>query len=198
MNRKIETFKRCLLMQKTLVKVMHSKIVFVKVESIVTEISESVHWSRRCYAISFISVWNEILLESQETDHQTASCQHTLTKKLVQHIGEVRSCKNRNKTYVPVFYRGYKIWVLVLVRVIESYAIKLVPMFYYRDKTRVQMFYFLNKWRLVGCTIYLTCAVGILSLFAYQYFICITSNYILDLIWYIAHVLSSRCNHSIS
>ena len=43
MNRKVETFKRCLLMQKTLVKVMHSKIVFVKVESSVTEISESVH-----------------------------------------------------------------------------------------------------------------------------------------------------------
>jgi len=41
-------------MQKTLVKVMHRKIVFVKVESSVIEISESVYWSRRCYAISFI------------------------------------------------------------------------------------------------------------------------------------------------
>ena len=30
MNRKIEIFKRCLVMQKTLVKVMHCKIVFVK------------------------------------------------------------------------------------------------------------------------------------------------------------------------
>jgi len=30
-------------MQKTLVKVMHRKIVFVKVESSVIEISESVH-----------------------------------------------------------------------------------------------------------------------------------------------------------
>jgi len=39
---------------KTLVKVMHRKIVFVKVESSVIEISESVHWSSRCYAISFI------------------------------------------------------------------------------------------------------------------------------------------------
>jgi len=38
-------------MQKTLVKVMHHKIVCVKVESSVIEISEIVHWSRRCYAI---------------------------------------------------------------------------------------------------------------------------------------------------
>jgi len=40
--------------KKKLVKVMHRKFVFVKVESSVIEISESVHWSRRCYAISFI------------------------------------------------------------------------------------------------------------------------------------------------
>ena len=81
MNRKIETFKRCLVMQITLVKVMHRNIVFVKVESSVIEISESVHWSRDCYAISFISVWNEILLVSQRTVNQTTSCQHTLFKK---------------------------------------------------------------------------------------------------------------------
>jgi len=43
MNRKMKTFKRCLVMQKTLVKVMHHKIVFVKVESSVIEISETVH-----------------------------------------------------------------------------------------------------------------------------------------------------------
>jgi len=43
MNRKIETFKRRLVMQITLVKVMHRNIVFVKVESSVIEISESVH-----------------------------------------------------------------------------------------------------------------------------------------------------------
>jgi len=41
-------------MQKTLVKVMQRIVVFVKVESSIIEISESVHWSRRCYAISFI------------------------------------------------------------------------------------------------------------------------------------------------
>ena len=29
MNRKIEIFKRCLVMQKTLLKVMHCKIIFV-------------------------------------------------------------------------------------------------------------------------------------------------------------------------
>jgi len=67
--------------KKTLVQVMHHKIVFVKVESSVIEISESVHWSIRCYAISFISVWNKIVLGSQGTVNQTTSCQHTLSKK---------------------------------------------------------------------------------------------------------------------
>ena len=81
MNRKIETFKRWLVMQKTLVKVIHRNIVFVKVESSVIEISVSVHWSRCCYAISLISVWNEILLGSQGTVNQTTSCQHALSKK---------------------------------------------------------------------------------------------------------------------
>jgi len=33
---------------------MHRKIFFVKVELRVNVISESVHWSRRCSAISFI------------------------------------------------------------------------------------------------------------------------------------------------
>jgi len=81
MNQKIVTFKRCLVMQKTLVKGMHLKLVFVKVESSVIEISESVHWSRCCYAISCISVWNEILLGSQGIVNQMTSCQHTLSKK---------------------------------------------------------------------------------------------------------------------
>jgi len=39
---------------KTLAKVMHRKIVFVKVESSIIEICESVHWSRCCYVIIFI------------------------------------------------------------------------------------------------------------------------------------------------
>jgi len=43
MNRKIETLKRCLVMQKTLVKVTHRKIFFVKVELSIIEISERVH-----------------------------------------------------------------------------------------------------------------------------------------------------------
>jgi len=68
-------------MPKTLVKVMHRKIVFVKVELSVIEKSESVHWSRRCCAISFISFWSEILLGSQGTVKLTTSCQHTLSKK---------------------------------------------------------------------------------------------------------------------
>jgi len=56
-------------------------MVIVKVESSVIEIAESVHWSRRCFAISFINVWNNILLGSQGTVNQTTSCQHTLSKK---------------------------------------------------------------------------------------------------------------------
>jgi len=39
-------------MKKTLVKFVYRKIVLVKVESSVIEISECVHWSRRWYAIS--------------------------------------------------------------------------------------------------------------------------------------------------
>ena len=41
-----------------------------KIESSVIELSESVHWSRRCYAISFISVWNVIGIQrnSQPND----------------------------------------------------------------------------------------------------------------------------------
>ena len=42
MNGKIKIFKRFLFMQKTPIKVMHRKIVFVKVKSSVIEISESV------------------------------------------------------------------------------------------------------------------------------------------------------------
>jgi len=42
---------------KKLLKVMHRKI-FEKVVSSVIEICESVHWFRRRYDISFISVWN--------------------------------------------------------------------------------------------------------------------------------------------
>jgi len=73
----------CLVMQKNTSKtqVMHRKIVFVKVESSVIELSESVHWFRCSYAISFISVWNEIVLGPQGTVNQTTSCKHTLYKK---------------------------------------------------------------------------------------------------------------------
>jgi len=41
-------------MQKKNRKIYASQIFFVNVESSVIEISESVHWSRRCYGISFI------------------------------------------------------------------------------------------------------------------------------------------------
>jgi len=33
------------------VKVMHRQVVFVKVDSSVIEITESVHWFRRCYVL---------------------------------------------------------------------------------------------------------------------------------------------------
>jgi len=33
-----------------------------------------------------------IILGSQETVNQTTFCQHELSKQLVQHIGDVRSC----------------------------------------------------------------------------------------------------------
>ena len=93
--------------------------------------------------------------DPKEQSTQTTSCQHTLSKKntLVQHIGEVRSCYNRDKTYVPVFYRGNKLCVLVLVRVIKSYEQELVPIIYYRDKTRVHMFYFLTTSTTIIITI---------------------------------------------
>ena len=69
------------------------------------------------------------------TVNQTTSCQHTLSKK----TGAAHRYGRVIIEITPVFYRGYKIWVLVLVRVIKSLVIA------HRDKTRVQMFYFLNK-----------------------------------------------------
>jgi len=68
-------------MQKTLVKVTHRKLVFVKVESSVIQISESVHKTLLSYAISCISVCNEMLVGSQGTVNLTTSCQQSLSKK---------------------------------------------------------------------------------------------------------------------
>jgi len=79
-------------MQKKLVKVMRRKIVFVKVQSSVIKLSESVHWSRCCYAISLISVWNEFLLGTNEQSTKGHLVNIHFPKKLVQHTGEVRSC----------------------------------------------------------------------------------------------------------
>ena len=134
-------------MKKTLVMVMHRKIVYVKVESSIIEIFESVHWSRRCYAIIFISVRNEFLLGTQGTVNQTTSCQHTLSKQTSAADWRGTAVWESKRTHVPVFYRGNKIWVLILVLVhswFNSYAPELVSILYYRDKTRVHMFYFLN------------------------------------------------------
>jgi len=70
---------------------MHRKLVFVKVESIVIELSESVHWSRGCYAISFISVWNELYRDPNEQLNKRHPVNIRFPKNLVHHIGEVRS-----------------------------------------------------------------------------------------------------------
>ena len=50
----------------------------------------------------------------------------------------------RFKTSAHVFYRGNKTWVQVRVRMhyIMSALAERVPICYYRDKPRVQMFYF--------------------------------------------------------
>jgi len=56
MNRKIEPFKRCLVMQNTLVNVMHRKLVFVIVESSViwgTVMWESVYYRGNNYGYLF-------------------------------------------------------------------------------------------------------------------------------------------------
>jgi len=64
-------------------------------------------------AFSVISFSEEILFESHGTANETTSCQYKLSTKLVQHMTdsaklvqhmtEVLSCKNWNKTSVPVF-----------------------------------------------------------------------------------------------
>jgi len=77
---------------------MHLKIVCVKVESSVTEISESVHWSRCCYAISCISVWNEIVLGSQGTVNQTTSCHVRI------------EIKHMYPCFIAVIKHGYLFW----------------------------------------------------------------------------------------
>ena len=47
---------------------------------------------------------------------------------------------SRNKTSVPVFYRGNKIWVRIRMRkneIMSALAPERVPIIYFRDKTRV-------------------------------------------------------------
>ena len=74
MNRNIETFKRCLVMQQTLLKVMHRKIVFVN-----------------------------FLLGSQGTVNQTTSCQLTLSKKTsVSHWRGTVVLESKRPIYVSV------------------------------------------------------------------------------------------------
>ena len=86
---------------------MHRKINFVKVESSIIEMSESVHWSRRCYTISFISVWKEDLMWPQGTVNQTTSMilsTYVIQKNpLVQHIGEVCRVRIEIKHMYPCF-----------------------------------------------------------------------------------------------
>ena len=103
MNRKIETFK-------TLVQVMHRKLVLVKMESSVIEISENVHWSRRCYYIFYKRLkWS-------------------FPKTLVQHItleryGRVRiEVKLLYPCFIAVIKHGYEfgcVWIKSRVRLHE-------------------------------------------------------------------------------
>ena len=132
----------------TLVKVIHRKIVFVKVGSSVVEISESVHWSRRCNAIIFISVWNEILLGSQGTVNQRTPCQHTISQQnkysTLERYDRVKiEIKHLYPCFTSEIKYGYSFWLRTVIVFIRT---ELVPIFYYRDKTLVQMFYFLIKF----------------------------------------------------
>ena len=89
-DQKIETFETFFVMQKkTRIQFEHRKIVLVKVKSSVIEISESVHWSRCCYTISFISVWNEIYWNPRKQSTKWHPVNIRYRKKLVQHIGEL-------------------------------------------------------------------------------------------------------------
>ena len=136
----LKGFNRC---KQTLVKCGHWNIVFVKVESRFTRNiwKRSLVQTLRRY--KFSKRLEELYLEPKEQSTKRHPVNISFPKTLVQHIVEVRSCWNRNKTYVPVFYRVNKLWVLVLVHPhswIISYALELVPIFYYRDKTRVRCF----------------------------------------------------------
>ena len=118
-------------MQKTLVQFEYRKIVFVKVESSVIRNI----WKRSL-------TQKEMLLGSQGAVNQTTSCQHKLSKNNCNTLE-----RYGHKTSVPMLYRVNKLWVLILLAHswFNSYAPELVPIFYYRDKTRVHMFYFLNN-----------------------------------------------------
>ena len=78
------------------------------------------------------------------TANQTSSCQHPLSKRLIwdKHIRievtRLYPCIN------AIIKHGYSFWWFWLAHSpFNSYAPELVPMFYYRDKTREQLFYFL-------------------------------------------------------
>ena len=75
----------------------------------------------------------------------------------------------RYKTYVPVFYRGNKLWVRVRVRInliTSAHAPERVPTLYYRDKTWVQMFNFDSN-----TTVPIQCAAYHLSLLIVVYYV---------------------------
>ena len=123
----------------------HRKIVFVKVESGVIEIYENVHWSRRCYAISLMCIWNEILLGSQRTVNQTTSCQHTHSKNkcsTLERYGWVRiKIKHMFSCFITEINYAYSFKCLCTRDLIHTYS---YTFFYYGHNTWVQMFYFLN------------------------------------------------------
>ena len=79
-NWKIEIFERFLVIQKNTCKIWAPQ----------NRLCKSWIEDHLKYLKTFIDP--EILLGSQETVNQMISCQHTLSKKLVQHIGGVWSC----------------------------------------------------------------------------------------------------------
>jgi len=117
MNWKIETFERFLVMQKSLVKIKHRKLVFVKDQSSVTRNI----WTWHFIGIPRNSQLDHILSIMSFKKTRAAHCRSTV-------VVESKSVINYGC-----------VWIKSRVRY------KLSPVCYYRDKTRVHMFYFLNN-----------------------------------------------------
>ena len=117
---------------------MHRKIVFVKVESSVIEISKSVHWSRRYYLYKRLKL--KLYWDPKEQSTKRHPVYIRYPKKLVQY-GRVRiEIKHLYPCFIAEINYKYSFWCVFSW--FNSYAPELVTIFYYRDKIRIQMFYF--------------------------------------------------------